>query len=91
MYTCFTCKVRPSGNSLAGPHSAFCEDCQPWKPDPRMGKGLGAAKCHNCNEVFTTDGNFDRHQRMRDGESVCLRPEAVGLELKDSGRWGLPG
>ena len=62
--------------------------------DPRMGKEknpvdrpTSVAKCGGCSQVFTTDGNFDRHQRG----GVCLPPDQVGLELKASGRWGLPG
>ena len=53
-----------------------------------LGSGHGAAGCRGCGKVFTSNGAFERHQRMRDGESVCLDPAEVGLERKPTGRWG---
>jgi hypothetical protein len=56
-----------------------------------LGAGTAAAGCRGCGEVFTTDSNFDRHQRQRDDRLTCMEPRSAGLERKASGRWGLPG
>jgi hypothetical protein len=89
MAACFTCKTRKAGNGYAGKFSAYCDLCQPKGADPRTGglRAFSAAKCQPCDEVFTTDANFDRHIRGGAHRS----PEEAGLELKSSGRWGMPG
>ena len=63
MAACFTCKTRKAGNGYAGKFSAYCDLCQPKGADPRTGglRAFSAAKCQPCDEVFTTDANFDRH------------------------------
>lgn len=55
-----------------------------------LGTGKRACGCRGCGRVFTSLSGFDKHQRMRDGGSVCLDPLTVGLERKSSGRWGFP-
>jgi hypothetical protein len=86
--SCFTCQTNPSGNTKGGPHSAYCETCQPWPGKSLLG-GIRtqAAECARCGYCFTTDSNFDRH--IRGGQHI--QPERAGLELKPSGRWGQPG
>lgn len=56
-----------------------------------LGTGHGAAGCRGCGRVFTSDTAFGKHQRLRDGEPVCLDPAEVGLERKPTGRWGWKG
>ena len=53
-------------------------------------------RCRTCGEVFTTEGNFDRHLtpgRNVDGfvGSWCQPPAAVGLIQHSGGWWHQPG
>jgi hypothetical protein len=48
-------------------------------------------ECCVCGEVFSTGANFDRHQRHRGNEIMCLPPGAVGLILDPRGWWHRPG
>lgn len=45
--------------------------------------------CRDCDQYFTTPGNFDRHLRGA-GRPVCLDPASVGLVLNDIGYWQMP-
>lgn len=84
---CFTCKTRPAGNDYAGPHSAYCAECQSrdTRPQPR-GSQCG---CAACGRIFATLTDFGRHQetypRGHPLEGVftgrCFDPESLGLEL----------
>jgi hypothetical protein len=55
---------------------------------------LGATKrsqCPTCWEIFSTEGNFDRHRKGKHSERrFCVSPEAVGLIRKANGDWGMP-
>jgi hypothetical protein len=51
------------------------------------GKATDACQCSECEGVFSTEGNFDRHRR---GGS-CLSPETCGLVRGPKGVWRQPG
>jgi len=59
--------------------------------DPMLPVGSNRCRCAGCGRYFTTVGNFDRHQKMRDdGTPECLDPSERGLILNDGGYWQLP-
>ena len=79
---CFTCRKNPAGNTVGGPHSAFCADCQPVPA--RRAVNRRQAECGRCRRVFATVTDFDRHR-----PGTCLDPLNIGLEL-DGDVWGTP-
>ena len=83
MTACFTCKTREAvGNS------AYCERDQPVSQDPPL-KGFSQCLCAVCSNVFATLKNFDGHRQTVGGETTCLDPRGMGLELRE-GVWGTP-
>jgi hypothetical protein len=79
--TCYQCTVRPAGNDHAGPHSAYCADCQPY--DMRNPLRGPQCRCGSCGFTFANLSTFDGHRR----NYKCLSPEEIGLELR-AGVWG---
>lgn len=57
-------------------------------------QGSRTGHCSGCHETFTSGTGFDRHQRIRGGQSVCLDPIEVGLEAREDKTgakvWSLP-
>lgn len=92
---CFTCRTMPAGNEYAGPHSAYCGECQPR--DTRQQPRGGQCGCAACGRIFATLTDFDRHQeRYPRGHLLegvftgrCLDPASLGLALA-AGVWGSP-
>jgi hypothetical protein len=80
---CFQCTVRPAGNSYAGPHSAYCDECQPHDMRPAL-RGP-QCRCGSCGCTFANLSTFDGHQK----DHQCLDPKSIGLGLR-SGVWGTP-
>ncbi len=56
------------------------------------GHATERCQCCQCGRVFSTEGNFDRHQRAPRGEEPvrCLDPATVGLVLDPRGYWRGP-
>lgn len=66
---------------------------------PEVRPGGKTCECRACGQLFTTPGNFDRHQQDRRGEPSdevrCYPPTSRGLVIlrrASDGRpiWGLP-
>jgi hypothetical protein len=58
------------------------------------GSPTARAMCTECGRMFSTDGNFDRHRKVRrlsEHDSYCEDPSKVGLILGRHGIWHLPG
>ena len=45
--------------------------------DCDFGAGLRICHCAGCHETFTSVSAFDLHQRIDDGEEVCINPELL--------------
>jgi len=52
-------------------------------------------QCGGCEEVFSTEANFNRHRKGEYGKDRhCLSPETVGLVLGETASgtiWKMPG
>jgi hypothetical protein len=55
-----------------------------------LGAGRKASGCRACGRVFTSLAGFDKHQRLRNGGVVCLKPEDIGLHKDPNGRYRFP-
>jgi hypothetical protein len=59
--------------------------------DKMLPFGSPRCRCPKCGLYFTTETNFDRHQRLTaGGEVVCLSDDqmrAKGLRLNAQGLW----
>jgi hypothetical protein len=51
-----------------------------------MSKLTGSkCQCVVCNEVFSTEKNFDKHRKGdHEGGRYCVDPKSVNLELRSS-------
>ena len=60
------------------------------RPYVKLGTGR-RSQCPTCWEIFSTEGNFDRHRKGKhSGYRFCVPPEMVGLVKKKNGDWALP-
>lgn len=84
MVNCFTCNSREAEG-----FSAYCRYCQPRGSGVSL-KGNQSC-CGTCLRVFSTLGDFDRHQEREGGVFTgrCFDPGSVGLELSGC-CWGTP-
>ena len=62
----------------------------------RNGEATDRCQCTTCGEVFSTEGNFDRHltrNHNRDGFTGpwCQPPASADLIQNDLGVWHQPG
>jgi hypothetical protein len=80
---CYLCGAAEAGNDYAGPYSAYCAGCQPRDARPLIGRSQAA--CADCERVFATVTDFDRHH----DQWGCLNPASIGLEDR-AGVWGTP-
>lgn len=65
---------------------------EPW----RWARPTRRAQCPTCEEVFSTDANFDRHlSRGRHDKGYagpwCVHPTLAGLIADEQGAWKQPG
>lgn len=54
----------------------------------RQWTGANVGHCGGCHKEFAGLTAFDRHQRMHDGESICLDPAEAGLVARPK-PWGV--
>jgi hypothetical protein len=84
----------PAGNRRPDDHRGVVRRRLAGVPDsPLLYSGstpTERCQCPQCGSVFSTDTNFDRHQRLREDGVECLDPVGVGL-VSTGGVWHRPG
>jgi hypothetical protein len=58
-----------------------------------LGNGKKTSGCRRCGRVFSTENNFNKHQRTAyhtDTPVTCLDPATLGLVKSERGIWKAP-